>query len=310
LVTGPLYHAAPLAFAAYAMTKGQTTVLMERFDPRQALALVKAHGITTTHMVPTMFIRLLHLPDSERAGADVSSLQQIFHGAAPCPPWAKQAMIDWVGPKLTEYYGASEGGGPTKATSQEWLERPGTVGRPVPGLTVDIVDDEGRSLPAGTVGTIYLRAPDGPPSYHGDPEKTRASRLGDGRFTVGDVGYLDNDGYLYLVDRKIDLIISGGVNIYPAEVEACLSEHPDVADCTVFGVPDDEWGEAVKAAVELVDGADATEASLIEWCRQRIATYKAPRSIDFHHRLPRDDAGKLRKRLLRDAYWEETQRRI
>jgi long-chain acyl-CoA synthetase len=304
LVTGPLYHAAPLAFAAYALLKGQTTVLMDHFDAFDAITLIERHRITTTHMVPTMLIRLLRLPEQARADADLASLEQVYHGAAPCPPWAKQAMIDWIGPRLTEYYGASEGGGPTMAKSADWLERPGTVGRPAPGLVIEILDDDGRSVPAGEAGTVYFRAAEGPPTYHGDPDKTRESQLPDGRYTVGDIGYLDPDGYLYLIDRKTDLIISGGVNIYPAEVESCLSEHPAVADCAVFGVPDPEWGEAVKAAVQLVDGADASTDELIGWCKDRIAHYKAPKSIDLHHQLPRDDTGKLRKRLLRDAYRE------
>lgn len=310
LVTGPLYHGAPLAFAAYALALGQSTVLMERFDAERALQLIAQHRITTVHLVPIMFVRLLRLPAEARARYDLSSLEAIHHGAAPCPAWAKREMIDWLGPIVTEYYGSTEGGGPTKITSAEWLERPGSVGRPIDGLTIHVLDDGGHPLGPGEVGTLWFTSNQGPPAYLGDEEKTNANRLDGGRFTVGDVGYIDDAGYLYLSDRKIDMIISGGVNIYPAEVEACLGQHPAVADCTVFGIPDDEWGEQVKAAVQLGEGHSATADELIGWCRDRIAGFKAPKSIDFHERLPRDDAGKLRKRFLRDEYWADRETKI
>lgn len=277
---------------------------MPGFDAEEALACIERHRVTTTHLVPTQLIRMLRLPDEVRARYDTSSLVGVWHGAAPCPEWAKRAAIEWLGPVVIEYFGSSEGTGPLIATSADWLARPGTVGRPAtPHLEVTAVDDDGTTLPPGEVGTLYFRRPDGPPAYHQSPEKTAASRLPDGRFTVGDVGWVDADGFVFLADRKVDMIISGGANIYPSETEAALSEHPAVADVAVFGIPDDEWGEQVKAAVQLVPGAEVTEAELIAFCRARIAGYKCPKSIDVHDELPREASGKLKKRLLRDAYW-------
>ena len=310
LVACPLYHAAPPANALFGMAHGQSLVLMPSFDAEQALALVERHRVTTTHLVPTQMIRLLRLPEARRARADLSSLEAVFHGAAPCPPWAKRAMIDWLGPIVIEYFGSSEGTGPLIATSEEWLAHPGTVGKPHPALEVSAVDDAGRDLPRGGTGTLYFRRADGPPRYHGDPDKTRASRLADGRFTVGDVGWVDDDGFVYLADRKIDMIISGGANIYPSEIEAVLSQHPAVDDCAVFGVPDDEWGEQVKAAVTLRAGQTAGADALIAFCRERVAAYKCPRSVDFVDEMPREASGKLKKRLLRDRYWTDAGRSI
>jgi long-chain acyl-CoA synthetase len=311
LCTGPLYHAAPLAFSlSMPLTSGVGIVLMDSWSPADTLRLIERHAITHSHMVPTMFHRLLALPDEAKAEADVSSLRMVIHGAAPCPVHVKQAIIDWWGPVLVEYYAATEGVG-TFVTSEEWLTRPGTVGRAAPGH-IRIVDPAtGEHLPAGQVGTVYLAAPAvGRFDYYGDPGKTDSSYQGD-HYTMGDVGYLDADGYLYLTDRSADLIISGGVNVYPAEVEGELLAHPAVGDAAVIGVPDEEWGEVVVAVVELrtgqgapgrVGATEALAAELIEHCRARLAHFKCPRRVDFVDRLPRTDSGKLYKRRLREEY--------
>lgn len=304
LVACPLYHSAPPAQVLFAMTHSQSLVIMPEFDAEQVLALIERYRVTTTHLVPTQLIRMLRLPDEVRARYDTSSLEGLWHGAAPCPEWVKRAVIDWFGPVVIEYFGSTEGTGPLIATTEDWLARPGTVGRGYPGLEVTAVA-EGETLPAGEVGTLYFRKDGGPPIYYGAPEKTAASRLPDGRFTVGDVGWVDEEGFVYLADRSIDVIISGGVNIYPSETEAVLSEHPAIVDCAVFGIPDDEWGEQVKAAVQLLPGATVSEDEIIGFCRDLLAGYKCPKSIDFHAELPREASGKLKKRILRDAYWPD-----
>jgi long-chain acyl-CoA synthetase len=308
LCTGPWYHAAPLAFSlSTPATAGVTVVVMDAWDPEAALALIEEHRVSHTHMVPTMFHRLLSLPDAVRARYDTSSLRVVIHGAAPCPVHVKQRMIDWWGPVLWEYYAATEGTG-TLVGSAEWLQKPGTVGKPNPIDQVKVFDDAGREAPPGTIGTIYLKAPaeisEGRFEYYKSPEKTAGSYRGD-YFTLGDVGYLDADGYLFLTDRSAHLIISGGVNIYPAEVEAALIEHPAVGDVGVIGAPDDDWGEIVVAVVEPQPGVEPTAAlgeTLIEWCRDRIAHYKCPRRVDFVEALPRHDNGKLYKQVLRERY--------
>jgi len=250
------------------------------------------------------------LPESVRATYDMSSLRNVMHAAAPCPIDVKRRMFDWWGHVIYEYYGATEGGG-TVAKPADWLKFPGTVGKPWEGADVRIYDDDGRVLTAGEIGTVYMKLM-GDFAYKGDEEKTRGNRRGD-FFTVGDIGYLNEAGFLFLCDRKIDMIISGGVNIYPAEVEAALFNHPAVGDAAVFGVPDDEWGESVKAVVEPAPGFEAGPTlaeAILEYCQEQLAKYKCPRSIDFTDAMPRDPNGKLYKRKLRDPYWEGRERSI
>ena len=310
LCTSPMYHTAPLAYTSFSLHYEHAVSLMERWNPETALRMIERDRVTTTHMVPTQFHRLLLLPDEERARRDVSSLRNVLHAAAPCPVETKRRMLEWWGPVIYEYYGATEGGG-TLVRPDEWLRKPGTVGRAWEGAEIRILDDDGNDLPAGEPGAVYMKLLQ-PFDYKGDEKKTRESRRGD-FFTVGDVGYLDADGYLFLCDRKIDMIISGGVNIYPAEIEAVLFTHPKVGDAAVFGVPDDDWGERVKAAIEPAPGVEAGEdfeRELIDYCAGRLAKYKCPRSVDVHEALPRDPNGKLYKRRLRDPYWEGRDRVI
>ncbi|WP_149182176.1 acyl-CoA synthetase [Streptomyces sp. TRM49041] len=311
LVCSPLYHTAVLQFAAAALHIGHPLVLMDKWTPEEMLRLVDTHRCTHTHMVPTQFHRLLALPEEVRQRYDVSSMRHAIHGAAPCPDHVKRAMIDWWGHCVEEYYAASEGGG-AFATADDWLKKPGTVGRAWPISELAVLDDAGRPLPPGELGTVYMRMTTGGFRYHKDDTKTRENRVGD-FFTVGDLGYLDEDGYLFLRDRKIDLIISGGVNIYPAEIEAALLAHPAVADAAAFGVPHPDRGEEVKAIVEPADGHAPDErlaAELLAHCTRRLAGYKRPRSLDFVAAMPRDPNGKLYKRRLRAPYWEHHDRPV
>ncbi len=315
LVTGPLYHAAPLGFASTDLHNGALLVVMPRWDPAETLRLIEAYDVANTHMVPTMFIRCLRLPDDVRAGFDPSSLQTVLHGAAPIAPSVKQRMIDWWGGVLVEYWGSTEGGVFTLVDSETWQKRPGTVGRAVPTYDVFAVGPTGERLPAGEIGTLYTRhlVTTEVFEYHAAPEKTAGAHLEPGVFTMGDVGHVDEDGFVFLSDRAANMIISGGVNIYPAEIEQVLVDHPAVADVAVFGIPDDEWGESVKAAVQLVDGVEASaelERSILAYARERLAGYKVPRSVDFEAELPRHPTGKLYTRLLRDRYWAGHDRRI
>jgi long-chain acyl-CoA synthetase len=305
LCTGPLYHAAPLAFSlGIPHMFGCAVVLMDGWEAEEALRLVQAHGVTHTHMVPTMFHRLLSLPESVRAKYDSSSLKFVLHGAAPCPVEVKRKLIEWLGPVVHEYYGATEGVG-SIVDSETWLKKPGTVGKPTTEGHIKIMDDQGNQLPAGQIGTVYMSAPaQGRFSYYKDENKTSQAYKGD-HFTLGDIGYLDEDGYLFLTDRSANLIISGGVNIYPAEIEGVLLTHPAVGDVGVIGVPNPEWGEEVKAVVELQRGFEASPElarELIEHCRKQLAHYKCPRSVDFVAELPRQDNGKLYKHALRERY--------
>ena len=302
----PLYHSAPQASVAASLRMGCTTVVMEHFDAEQWLALVERYQVTNCQMVPVMFSRLLRLPEETRTRHDASSLECIVHAAAPCPVHVKKAMIDWLGPIITEYYGATEANGFTFCDSAQWLAHPGTVGRAILG-DVLILDDEGRQRPPGVDGTIWFRGATAF-EYFQDPAKTEQSRTSDGTTsTVGDVGHMDAEGYLYLTDRKSYMIISGGVNIYPQETENLLSGHPAVLDVAVIGVPNDDLGEEVKAVVQPVDPAAAgpdLEQELIAYCRDRLTHFKCPRTVDFVSELPRSATGKLYKRLLRDEYWK------
>jgi fatty-acyl-CoA synthase/long-chain acyl-CoA synthetase len=304
LSPAPLYHAAPLRFTLMSAFLGGTAVIMEAFDAEEFLHLVDRHRVTLSQLVPTMFVRMLKLPEEVRRRHDLSSLRGAIHAAAPCPVDVKQQMIDWWGPILTEYYAGSEGNGATFCTSAEWLAHRGSVGRAVVG-TVKVVDEHDRELPPGGIGTVYF-ADTLPFEYHNDPEKTRGAFNRRGWSTLGDVGYLDSDGYLYLTDRKAYMIITGGVNVYPRETEDALIAHPEVADVAVLGVPDEEMGEQVKAVVQPHDmsrAGPALAAELIAFCRQRLSPIKCPRSVDFEAELPRTPTGKLMKRLLRARYW-------
>jgi long-chain acyl-CoA synthetase len=310
LCTGPLYHAAPLAFSlGLPLLWGIGVVIMDGWDPEETLRLIEEHKITHTHLVPIMFHRLLSLPDDVKKKYDISSLKRIGHGAAPCPVNVKKAMIDWVGPIIWEYYAATEGAG-TSVESDEWLTKPGTVGKIEEGH-VEIRDDDGNPVEIGGVGTIFLRAPEEPETrfeYYKDNEKTSKAYAGD-YFTLGDMGYVDDDGYLFLTDRSADLIISGGVNIYPAEVDAVMLTHPSVRDSCTIGVPNEEWGEEVKGVIELKPGYEPTQElaqELIEHARSKLARFKCPKTIDFDEDLPRHETGKLYRRLVRERYREKT----
>ena len=311
LVSAGMHHGGCQSFYLGALNVGQALAIMGRFDPEAALAAIERHRVTTAYMVPTQFVRLLRLPKEVRERYDLSSLEVVVHSAAPCPREIKQQMFDWLGPIIWETYGGMEGAA-TIAKPHRWLERPGTVGRAVAGMSVKILDDDGNELPPGQIGTVYMHMKTGEFEYFKDKQKTEHARHGR-FFTVGDVGYLDEEGWLYLSDRKTDMIISGGANIYPAEIESVLIMHPKVADVAVFGIPHPDWGEEVKAVVEPIDGVDggpALEAEILTWAADKLAKYKTPRSIDFVAELPRDPNGKLYKRKLRDPYWEGHERAI
>jgi len=315
LVTGPMYHAAPLMFAIYDNASGAPIVILPRWDEAHALDVIEEREIVHTHLVPTMFVRLLRLPEARRAAFRAPKLDLVLHGAAPVSVAIKQRMIEWWGERFVEYWGATEGGVNTLIDSADWLEHPGSVGRALPAFEVFAVDDSGGRLAAGETGDLYCRHRTAarPFEYHGDAEKTEAAYLEPHIFTIGDIGRVEADGYVYLADRKSSMIISGGVNIYPVEVEQVVHEHPAVADVAVFGIPDDEWGESVKAAVELAPGFTGSadlEAEIIAFARERLAAYKLPRSIDFEAELPRHPTGKLYTRRLRDRYWQGREKKI
>ncbi len=308
LVTGPLYHAAPVGFATMDLHGGAPMVIMPSWDATRTLELISSRAIHNTHLVPTMFVRLLRLPDEVRAVADVSSLHTVLHGAAPIARSVKAEMIEWWGDSMVEYWGASEGGVVTLVGAQDWLAHPGTVGRAIPSHEVFAADPDGRALPAGETGALYCRNTVSPRvfEYHNDPGKTASAFLEPGVYTIGDIGRVDEDGYVFLSDRASHMIISGGVNIYPAEIEQVLIAHPAVHDVGVFGIPDEEWGEQVKAAIELAPGYEPSAAlasEILTYARAHLAGYKVPRSIDFEAHLPRYPTGKLYTRVLKERYW-------
>ena len=311
LSPAPLYHSAPLRFNMGILRKGGTTIVMERFDPETALALIERYQASHSQWVPTMFVRMLKLPPEARTKYDISSMKFAIHAAAPCPVEVKQQMIDWWGPVLHEYYAGTEGNGFCAINSEDWLSHRGSVGRALFGI-VHILDENGGEQPTGTPGAIYFA--DGPVfTYHNDPERTAESRNERGWSTLGDVGYQDAEGYLYLTDRQSFMIISGGVNIYPQEIENLLVGHPKIMDVAVVGVPDAEFGEAVKAVVQPIDPSQAgpaLEEEILAFSREHLSHIKCPRSVDFEAQLPRHDNGKLYKRLIKDRYWGRHDTRI
>jgi long-chain acyl-CoA synthetase len=309
LLCGPAYHAGPCGWTHTALYIGATTVIMPKWDAREWLRLVQQHGVTRAFMVPAHFIRLLEVPEEERSQYDLSSLRIIVHGAAPCPVPVKRRMIEWLGPlgcEIHELYGGSEGGA-TKIGPDEWLEKPGSVGKPWPGVEVRVLDESGARLRAGETGQIYITPMTGRFEYRNDPAKT-AEAWRDDAFTIGEIGYLDEDGYLFITDRKSDMVLWGGVNIAPREVEEVLYAHPGVVDCAVFGVPDERSGERLKAMVEV--RGEVTVDDLTAFVHERLADYKVPKDWELVQELPRDAAGKVRKRLLRDAHWKDRPTRV
>ncbi len=312
IVGSPLYHTAVLVFASSSLHLGHPVVLMEKWTPEECLRLIEKYRVTTSHMVPTQFHRMLALPPDVRAKYDCSSTRTMVHAAAPCPPDVKRRMLDWWGDSIFEYYAATEGGG-TLVVPQEWRKFPGTVGRAWPGAEINIFDDAVQEVAVvGQQGTVFMRLGQADFEYHKDKEKTRKNRIGN-YFTVGDVGYLNDEGYLFLCDRKIDMIISGGANIYPAEIENVLLSHPKIADVAVFGIPNADWGEEVKAVIEPAAGVTAgpqLAAEILEFCKDKLARFKTPKTIDFLAELPRDPNGNLYKRKLRDPYWANRERAI
>jgi long-chain acyl-CoA synthetase len=310
LLPGPLYHSAPNSFGIRAARLGGALVLMPRFDPEEFLQLVEEQRIDTIFMVPTMFIRLMKLPEALRRKYDMSSLRHVIHAAAPCPADVKRAMIEWWGPVIYEFYGSTESGAVTFANSDDALKKPGTVGKISPGAELRFIGDDGRVLPPGEIGEIYSRIAASPDfTYHNKAEK-RGEIERDGFITSGDVGYIDADGYVFLCDRKRDMVISGGVNIYPAEIEAVLHGLPGVHDCAVFGIPDEEFGEALMAVVEPQPGVTLDVADIRARLKTSLADYKVPKHVEIQSQLPREDSGKIFKRRLRDPYWARAGRRI
>ncbi len=306
IVGSPLYHTAVIRYSGASIHLLHTVVLMDKWVPEEMLRLIEKYKVTSSHMVPTQFHRLLALPEETRSRYDLSSLEHMIHAAAPCPVDVKYKMIEWWGNAIDEYYAASEGGG-TLVTAEEWLRKPGTVGRAWPISEIAIFDDAGvRIEEPNVIGTVYMSMQTGEFEYHKDQAKTRDNRIGK-FFTVGDMGLIDEDGYLFLRDRKIDMIISGGANIYPAEIENVLLGFPKIGDVAVFGIPHDDWGEEIKAVVEPAEGVEPTPElaeEILEYCATRLAKFKTPKSIDFTDAMPRDPNGKLYKRKLRDPYWE------
>jgi len=310
IIPAPMYHTAPNVYALSSAVRGMDMTIMPRFDAEEFLRLVERYRPTVVQMVPTMFVRMLALPDDVRARYDLSSLRRVVHAAAPCPPDVKRAMIDWLGPIIDEYYGGTETGPVVFCTSEEWLAHPGTVGRAINNASIEILDEDGNELPRGQSGEVFMWLDVWPDfTYENDPDKRRSVER-HGLVSCGDVGYLDGDGYLYLNDRRSDMVISGGVNIYPAEIEACLMSLPGVRDCAVFGIPDDEFGEALAAHVEPLDGHALTPEEVRSHVRSKLASYKTPRVVELTGELPREDSGKIFKRRLREPYWRGRERAI
>ena len=310
LLAAPLYHSAPASYLTNASQVGCTLYLQPRFDAEGTLALIARERITHAYLVPTMFQRLLRLAPEVRARYDVSSIRCVTSTGSPCPAEVKRAMIDWWGPVINECYASSETGYATFIDARDWLAHPGSVGKALADATVRVLDDDGAPVAPGEVGTIYVRQPAYPDFSYINNDEARARIERDGLVTVGDMGWLDAEGYLYITDRKSDMVISGGVNIYPAEIEAALHAMPEVADCAVFGIPHEEFGEALAAAVQLREGFQADADAVRAFLRARIAGYKVPRVVEFHARLPREDTGKIFKRKLREPYWQGVARRI
>lgn len=309
LVSGPLYHASPNAYGRHALMTAEVLVLQSKFDPEETLALIEKHRIGNAVMVPTMFVRMLKLPAEVRKRYDVSSLNWVTHTGAPCPREVKKALMDWWGPVVYETYGGTEVGTATLATPQDWLEHPGCVGMPTPGTRLAFYDEQGQRLAEGETGEIYARVPAYADFTYLNHEEKRKSVERDGLISIGDVGYM-KEGRLYLCDRRSDMVIFGGTNIYPAEIEMVLTQCPGVQDCAVFGIPDEDFGESLAAAVELMPGAQLGAEEIRDYLRARIAKYKVPRRIDFHASLPREDSGKIFKRRLRDPFWQNAGRKI
>ncbi|MEG2630852.1 MAG: AMP-binding protein [Comamonas sp.] len=310
LLSAPMYHSATMSFVSHACAMGATLVLEPSFKPERTLQLIAEHRVTHAYLVPTMYQRLLALPAEVRAAYDLSSLQQVSSTGSPCARELKLRMIDWFGPTITEAYGSSEAGYTTFITADEWLTKPGSAGRALGSAQLSIVGDDGLELPRGEIGLIYVRQPAMPDFTYIGREDDRQSISRDGLVTLGDMGFIDDDGYLFICDRKSDMVISGGVNIYPAEVEASILTMPEVSDVAVFGIPDAEFGESMAAAVQLREGSTLAADTIRQRLREKIANYKIPQTITFHDSLPREDTGKIFKRLLRAPYWAGVDRRI
>lgn len=310
VMTGPMYHSATNAYASATLLLGGSLALMPRFDPEQLLQLIEQHKLTHMHLVPTLFVRLLRLPEETRNRYDLSSLKAIIHGAAPCPPEIKRQMIEWWGPVINEYYGSTEAGLISVASSEDALKKPGTVGRLLENARLRVYDEDGNLCPPGVPGEMYALSEGGPDFTYQKRDDARREIDREGYITNGDIGMMDEDGYVFIMDRKRDMIISGGVNIYPAEIESAILTHAQIADTAVFGIPDDEFGEAICAYIQPQQGVTLDEADMRAWLEQKVGRYKTPKEIRFSDELPREETGKIFKRKLREPFWEKSGRTI